>query len=187
MIDNATYRELTGVDALAASQALRRLRDAGLLTQQGRSSATYYVPTSKLLPPATAPALSSNPFDQSSNPRTLSSNPLALSGNPATLSGRRAAGDSRARHALLTQVPGDLGARLGALGQRNPPEEVREIVVALCRHRAWRAEELATLLQRNTEYVRNNYLRPLLRSGRLQMTNPQDVNDPQQAYRAAED
>jgi ATP-dependent DNA helicase RecG len=186
VIDNATYRELTGVDALTASQALRRLRDAGLLTQQGRSSATYYIPTTKLLPPAPITALSSNPTGVSSNPRTLSSNPPALSSNFDALPERRAAGDVRAREILLALVPADLGVRIGALGQRNPPNEVREIVLALCSGRAWRAEELGIVLQRNTEYVRNNYLRPLLRSGRLQMTNPQDVNDPQQAYRASE-
>jgi ATP-dependent DNA helicase RecG len=85
----------------------------------------------------------------------------------------------------LAQVPGNLAARIGALGQRNPPEEVREIVLALCSQRAWRAEELGLLLRRNTEYVRNNYLRPLLRSEKLKMTNPKDLNDPQQAYRTA--
>ena len=182
VIDNATYRELTGVDALAASQALRRLRDSGLLTQQGRSSATYYVPTAKLMPPTIGPALSSNPPGQSSNPPTLASNPPALTSN---LPGPQASGDAHAREGLLAQVPGNLAARIGALGQRNPPEEVREIVLALCSQRAWRAEELGLLLRRNTEYVRNNYLRPLLRSEKLRMTNPQDVNDPQQAYRTA--
>lgn len=47
-IDNAAYRELNKVDALTASGALRRLRDAGLLAQKGRGSATYYVPTERL-------------------------------------------------------------------------------------------------------------------------------------------
>ena len=47
-IDNATYRALNKVDTLAASAALRRLRDAGLLTQKGRGSATYYVPAERL-------------------------------------------------------------------------------------------------------------------------------------------
>lgn len=186
VIDNAAYRELTGLDALTASQSLRRLRDAGLLTQQGRSSATYYIPTAKLIPPAAPASLTSNPSAQSSNPPILSSNPSELSSNPPSVAGRRSAGDARARESLLAQVPGNLGARIGALGQRNPPDEVREIVLALCSQRSWRAEELGVLLQRNTEYVRNNYLRPLLRSGRLQMTNPQDVNDPLQAYRAVE-
>jgi predicted HTH transcriptional regulator len=186
VIDNAAYRELTGLDALAASQSLRRLRDAGLLTQQGRSSATYYIPTAKLMPPAATPALASNLSGQSSNPPSLSSNLSEQSSNSQSVAGRRSAGDTRARESLLAQVPGNLAVRIGALGQRNPPDEVREIVLALCSQRSWRAEELGVLLQRNTEYVRNNYLRPLLRSGRLQMTNPQDVNDPQQAYRAAE-
>src|SRR6185295_6288189 len=46
-IDNAAYRELARVDSLAASQALRRLRDSGLLAQKGRGSATYYVPAER--------------------------------------------------------------------------------------------------------------------------------------------
>ena len=48
-IDNATYRDLSRLDALTASQALRRLRDAGLLAQKGRGSATYYIPTDRLV------------------------------------------------------------------------------------------------------------------------------------------
>lgn len=49
-IDNATYRALNKVDTLAASAALRRLRDAGLLARKGRGSATYYVPSQRLGP-----------------------------------------------------------------------------------------------------------------------------------------
>lgn len=48
-INNGTYRELTRLDTLSASQSLRRLRDAGLLQQKGRGSATYYIPTESLL------------------------------------------------------------------------------------------------------------------------------------------
>ncbi|OGB31177.1 MAG: hypothetical protein A3F78_05435 [Burkholderiales bacterium RIFCSPLOWO2_12_FULL_61_40] len=39
-------------------------------------------------------------------------------------------------------------------------------------------------LRRLRDVVRQNYLRPLMREGRLTMTNPQEPNDPQQAYRA---
>jgi ATP-dependent DNA helicase RecG len=42
------------------------------------------------------------------------------------------------------------------------------------------------VLRRNPEVVRQSYLRPLMREGRLAMTNPQEPNDPQQAYRAVE-
>ncbi|WP_200960858.1 hypothetical protein [Noviherbaspirillum sp. Root189] len=172
-IDNATYRELNKIDPLAASGALRRLRDAGLLVQKGRGSATYYVPTERLT--AQTERLSSNPEDLSSNLDVLSSNPTALSSQSQP--------EDEARRVLLATLPGELAARVGALGQRKPPEEVRVVVLDLCDLRQWRAEELATLLRRNVEYVRQNYLRPLLKDGSLRMTNEAEPNDPQQAYR----
>jgi ATP-dependent DNA helicase RecG len=41
-INNAAFRELSGVDALTASASLGRLRKAGILVQQGRGPATFY-------------------------------------------------------------------------------------------------------------------------------------------------
>jgi ATP-dependent DNA helicase RecG len=91
--------------------------------------------------------------------------------------------EETARRALLAELPGDLAARVDALGRR---EEAQIVVVEVCRLRAWRAEELALLLHRNSRHVRNTYLRPLMRDGRLAMTNPDEPNDPQQAYRTVE-
>lgn len=182
-INNGTYRELTKVDTLTASQSLRRLRDAGLLAQKGRGSATYYVPTERLVDSG----LSSNPETLSSELDGLSSNPPALSSNPEPLSSNPPGKfDEALRSQLLDGISGTLAAKVGALGQRHPPHEVRDVVVALCQVRAWRADELSTVLRRNPEVVRQNYLRPLMREGRLTMTNPQEPNDPQQAYRAVE-
>lgn len=195
-IDNATYRELSKMDALAASQALRRLRDAGLLAQKGRGSATYYVPTERLIADETSlsskpetlsskfgEGLSSKPGALSSKPPALSSNPTALPDEPETLSTRY---DETQRSQLLDTLPGSLAARLGAIGLRHPPQETRELVMALCALRDWRVEELSLVLRRNPEVVRQNYLRPLMREGRLVMTNPDEPNDPLQAYRAGE-
>ncbi len=195
-IDNATYRELNKVDVLAASGALRRLRDAGLLAQKGRGSATYYVPTDRLtldeaslsskpevLSSKSGEGLSSNHQGLSSNPEALSSNPPTLSDEPEALSTKY---DETERNQLLDDLPGSLAARLGAIGLRHPPPETRELVVALCALRDWRVEELSLVLRRNPEVVRQNYLRPLMRDGRLVMTNPDEPNDPQQAYRAVE-
>ena len=195
-IDNAAYRELAKVDTLAASGALRRLRDTGLLSQKGRGSATYYVPTDRLgskpkvgevgLSSGSAEGLPSNPPGLSSQLDTLSSNPQSLSSNLAELSSNPPTRfDEARRRALLNELPGELAARVGAIGQRHPREEVRELVLALAGARDWRVEELATLLRRNPESVRQNYLRPLMREGRLVMTRPEEPNDPQQAYRAA--
>ncbi|MFM6119408.1 MAG: ATP-binding protein, partial [Sphaerospermopsis kisseleviana] len=43
MINNLIYRVTNDVDTLTASKDLRRLRDAGLIEQQGKGSATYYI------------------------------------------------------------------------------------------------------------------------------------------------
>jgi len=50
-VNNATCRDYTGLDTLAASGMLRRLRDQGLLVQHSHASATYYTPTWWLLHP----------------------------------------------------------------------------------------------------------------------------------------
>ena len=187
-IDNAAYRALSKVDTLTASAALRRLRDAGLLVQKGRGSATYYVPAERLglnKNTANSKGLSGNPDDLSTNPDRLSTNLDGLSTNLDGLSGNPlSSAQDDARAVLLDELPGGLAARIGAFGQRHPPGEVCDAVVELCSLRDWSAEELAALLRRHPRYVRNNYLRPLMRDGRLTMTNPQEPNDPQQAYRA---
>lgn len=129
--------------------------------------------------------LSSNPEALSSESDGLSSNPPDLSSNPEPLSSNPPGKfDEVLRSQLLDGISGTLAAKVGALGQRHPPHAVRDVVVALCQVRAWRADELSTVLRRNPEVVRQNYLRPLMREGRLTMTNPQEPNDPQQAYRA---
>ncbi len=181
-IDNATYRELGKVDTLTASSALRRLRDAGLLAQQGRGSATYYVPTPRL--GLDAGSLFDNPPGLSDNPPGLSDNPFPPSGN-ASLPALHV--DSPVdRQKLLGLLSGELAARVGELGKRSPPYVVQDVIVEVCRFRSWRTEELAALLKRNPRHVSNSYLRPLMRDGRIEMTNPKEPNDPQQGYRTTQ-
>lgn len=177
-IDNATYRALNKVDTLTASCALRRLRDAGLFSQQGRGSATWYLPTERLLG-----ALSSKLDELSSKPPPLSSMAEGLSSKPEGLSSK----SDEERNVLLDEIPVQLAARIGSIGRRHPPEPVRELVVELCRLRAWRAEELALLLSRKPETIRQDYLRPLLAQKRIVMTQPDKPKSPQQAYRSVQE
>lgn len=184
-IDNATWREINKVDTLTASQGLKKLRDAGLLQQQGRGSATWYKPTEKML--GVGAALSSNPGALSSNPQGLSRDPGALSRDPDSLDKAETERKAKVRQALLAGLPGELAARVGEVGRRSPPDTVRGVVLDLLRQRAWRLEELGQLLQRNPEYVRQKYLQPLLEAAQIRMTRPEVPNDPEQAYRAVEE
>jgi len=110
----------------------------------------------------------------------LSGNHEPLSSNPQPLSSNLQ--DDERRRDLLNELPGELAAREGAVGQRQPLHVIQDLVAELCRHRAFRAEELAVLLAGNPETVRQNYLRPLLRERRLSKTRPDVPNDPEQAY-----
>ncbi|PID63808.1 MAG: transcriptional regulator [Gammaproteobacteria bacterium] len=198
-IDNAMYRELNRVDTLAASQSLRRLRDVGLLEQRGRSSATHYKPTDWLLGTSdrsgdgfgsksgSSEDLSSNLSGLSSNPSGLSSNLESLSSNPEGLTGSLDDARQEARRKLLNELPNELAERIGSLGRRRPPDILRDVVLELCCLRSYRTEELAVLLVRNVETVRQNYLRPLLREGRLSMSKPDKPNDPDQAYQTTDE
>lgn len=190
-IDNASYRELNRVDTLTASQALKRLRDAGLFTQKGRGSATWYQPTEIMLGTVEG-STAEDPSALSRESDALSRDPDALSRNPDALSRESEvqAHEVRARaarHTLLDTLPGALGARVGGLGKRNQPAAVRDVVLALLRYRTWSLEELGLLLDRNPEYIRQKYLQPLLETGRIVMTRPDKPNDPEQAYRAVAD
>ena len=43
-VNNLVFRQLSGVDTLHASAALREMRDEGIIIQKGAGNATYYVP-----------------------------------------------------------------------------------------------------------------------------------------------
>jgi ATP-dependent DNA helicase RecG len=184
-IDNATWREINKVDTLAASHGLKKLRDAGLLQQNGRGSATWYRPTARML--GDDEGLSSDLGGLASNPPGLSRDLGALSRDPDSLDKAETERKAKVRQTLLAGLPGELAARVGALGRRSPPDAVRDVVLDLLRQRAWRLEELGQLLQRNPEYVRQKYVQPLLEAARIRMTRPEVPNDPQQAYRAVEE
>ena len=184
-IDNATWRDINKVDTLTASQSLKKLRDAGLLQQKGRGSATWYQPTGKML--GDDDGLSSNPDGLSSNSLGLSRDLGALSRDPNSLDKAEAERKTKLRQTLLAALPGELAARVGALGRRSPPDAVRDVVLDLLQQRPWRLEELGQLLQRNPEYVRQKYVQPLLEAARIRMTRPEVPNDPEQAYRAVEE
>lgn len=74
--------------------------------------------------------------------------------------------------------------RLLKEGKRLSRDQVVTLVLLLCAERAHTARELAEILYRNVEYVRNAYLSPLVREGRLQLTG--SPNDPNVAYHVAD-
>ena len=61
---------------------------------------------------------------------------------------------------------------------------LENLLVDICRLRAMSLNELANLLDRNKTALQQQYLNPLVASGRLQYAIPDMINHPKQAYRA---
>ena len=190
-ISNAAFRAITHLDVLAASQQLRRLRQNALLKQKGKGAQTYYVPTEKLLGPwlgrKGAPTLRPGSEPQSGNLPGQSGNPGALSGNLAGQSGKLApeSGNPPPPQDFPPGLPEGLRNDLQTLKQRVPQPELEDLVWRLCHWQSIGAEDLARLLRRERKYVQDRLLTPMLRSGRLELTLPDQPNHPQQQYRAA--
>ena len=72
------------------------------------------------------------------------------------------------------------------LGQRKDPDEVKDVIVQLCRWKALQASEISQILDRDQAYITRQYLTPLVRNGMLAFTLPDNPAHPQQAYKAVE-
>jgi ATP-dependent DNA helicase RecG len=66
--------------------------------------------------------------------------------------------------------------------KRLAPAVMEEIIVSLCAQKTLMLRELAYLLDRTPDGLRNNYLAKLLDKGKVRLKYPNQVNHPKQAY-----
>lgn len=203
-INNWMYRLTNDVDTLTASQHLRRLRDAGLLEQQGKGSATCYTLASALVDNGlsrelTEPEESNLGSDSLDNSlyRELTEPEESNLGShtdsdqyqerkqlvlnlPLGEQGYEPKGDERQNY--LVQMPEQLRTKIEGLGRRSNHNEVGIAIIELCTWKSLSSSVIATIVYRNQDYVQTQYLTPLVRLGKLQQEKP--PNSPQQTYRA---
>lgn len=70
--------------------------------------------------------------------------------------------------------------------KRLSPSVMEEIIVELCIQKPLMLKELADLLGRTPDGLRNNYLAKLLAKGKVRLKYPDQINHPKQAYIAIE-
>lgn len=73
-------------------------------------------------------------------------------------------------------------AEIARRKKRLSPAKMEEVIVSLCAQQPLRLKDLAHLLDRTPDGVRNNYLSKMLRKGKLQLKYPEQPNHPKQAY-----
>lgn len=160
-INNQTQRQLTDGDVLSASAELRKLREIDLLKQQGKGSATYY------LPGVNFPKSLEDKATKFKNP--LGEDYTSLGGQHTSL-----------------RIPDSLSKRieLHTLKVRNKAD-FQSIIVELCSLAPRSVDDLCTILARKgADRLKRDYLTPLREEGRLEFTHPHMEKHPQQAYRA---
>ena len=69
---------------------------------------------------------------------------------------------------------------------KSPHIEVELVIIALCEGRYLTLKVLAELLNRSGEFLRKEYLNPMVKAKKLEIRYPTKPNQPNQAYRTAD-
>jgi len=175
-LDNATHRQLNGLDVLRASADLRGLRDKDIVLQKGKGRSTYYIanPSLSLWQVGTASA----PVVAASEPVPELTEPAQdLSAPPEDLS-------APVDQALVHQLPPELLSMVQNLPIRSSdPTIIQGVILALCAWKPLKSAEIVGILGRSEKYLLRNFITPLRESGKLEYTHPEMPNHPQQAYK----
>jgi ATP-dependent DNA helicase RecG len=85
---------------------------------------------------------------------------------------------------LETRLSSELAAAAAEVANRGkaPSELIRRTILALCHDRFLSAEDLARLLHRHPNGLRQRFLTPLVTEGRLRLKHPGSSTRPDQAY-----
>lgn len=172
-ITNQDYRQLNGIDTLAASRALVRLRDLGLLDQKGSGNGTYYVLCEKVIGQTIDHVgddkVNLTPYiDSQSEGLTPYINPLHK-GLDAIPKG-------------FLALPQVIKEKILNLTQRCPREKLKEIIKNLCAMGPLQPSQLGKILGRDPQYLRIHFLSKMQKSGDLIYLYPDQPAHPLQAY-----
>ena len=81
----------------------------------------------------------------------------------------------------ITEMLQDI-SKVARVKRRIDVNEMKSIIIRLCEVRPLTLKELAELLGRNEDGIRNNYLSLLKDEGKIRLRYPGQINHPQQAY-----
>lgn len=163
-IDNRSLRDQIKLDTLGASKVLTSLRSLGLLVEKGGGSQTYYVPG-----PILEPFLAMEASSASMEPR-LDDSGVNIQPTDAI---------------RVPDLPQPLARQLThlKLKKRLQPEEQRAMIIELCDWKPLSATQISDLLGKQTKYIAQHFLSPMIKDGLLVYTHPEMINHPQQKYK----
>jgi len=188
-IDNMTYRQMSNTETLKASRELRAMRDAGLLTDRGKGSATYYKPGDRLLAAMQTRYQGDTERYQGDTERyqgnaeryhgdVAPSQTIDGQGDGKSVDDQKYHGMEEKYHAL----PSNVRWKLEGLGAHASKGQLREAILLLCSVQPMTKENLAEYLHRNADYIRIKFLKDMIKAKELRFRFPEMVKHPSQAY-----
>ncbi len=192
-IDNITYRQLNSdITTRKATFDLHRMCKEGLFELKGQKRNAYYVAGQEFI------QLNGKPDGVTGKPDGVTGKLGGVTGKPdreiskpdgemyrANGEMYRANGEMyRANGEMYRaeQIPEELLERINKIGKKLASNEMESLILDLCSFQAFSLMELSTILQRNIMFLRNHYLKPLIKQGKLSYTIPEMLNHPNQKY-----
>lgn len=171
-INHARMMEIMDVHPHDLTKYFSKLTEMGVLKQGGVGRGTvYFLPTTEL----------EDIFKEVGHIFNRLSGSLSSGGLPGSSGGlkERSGGlgkpepEENALAAIIKPISGK---------KKVPRELMEQVILKLCHGRYLTLQQLERLLNRSGEFLRKDYLQPLIRSKRLQLLFPTKPNHPEQAY-----
>ncbi len=182
VINHTRIMELTDVHSHDLTQSLARLVKEKLLKSDGSGRGTvYYLPGADL--PVPEDAFSFQPYDNNDN---IGKPPELEQGSEVS---SKAPEVSRPAPEVGELSPEDLErlrqiSKAVAVKGKAPRGEMEATILMLCDNRYLSLQQMSQLLGRSAEFLRKEYLNPMVRQQRLEFAYPTKPNHPEQRYRA---
>lgn len=198
-----TYRQFSDLDSYNASTELRYLRSINLLAIKGKGRGTYYVPGKNLLniqkgsfndlntegdvlntEGAVLNTEGKLPNTEGVTESTLDNDyqSESLDINQITVEPEE---ESNARDSLLELIPEHIRIRIKAIKKReNDTEKIKLIIEDICENTPSSLQQIATLLDRDENWISRTYLKPMMEEKRIALTIPEMPQHPNQMYKS---
>ena len=159
---------------------LRKFVASGWLTKSGKGSGTRYQlqdPANQALISIAQPLLTSSEHLPDSSEHLPDSSEHLLNGSEHLLDSSEHLQDLQEQRLLQIALP----IRQG--GKKIPRKTMETVILNLCAVDWLPLQTLARLLDRKSDYLRNHFIAPMLKDGRLELKIPETPRHPKQAYR----
>ncbi len=119
------------------------------------------------------------------DPQNLASSTGQVTSNLASSTGQVTATPSNF-HVLPSDFPPlsqDLKNEIENIGKKTSVKRIKNLIKNLCAIHPLTIQEISNVLQRNSNYVKDVYLKEMIQSGELEYVFPHQPNHPKQAYK----